>query len=250
MFNIIIILDSIESNVVQCHIDKVYGVDIFDGMVLLQQMTKIQLPTFGSLSDYLKKRITRTSSVVYFVTDQYLEGSVNSFEREKRMSTGNLRFRIERREQSRTKQWAKYLRNPDNETELVSFLLNDWAHSRNADLLMGKTLYVNSGSCFYKLFCRRNEVHITNLLSLICFYWAKNSNYSWYQNRKFHWRRTDRGIKENKNQESRWTGYCTTRSLENSKFQRYSAKAMQQRLQPAANQIVDGRMHPSFPEER
>lgn len=80
------------------------AIHIFDGMVLFQQIGKILLPTYGDVSEFLINQIVKNSIVVYFVTDQYLQGSVKSFERQKHMATGSLRFRIERRKQRRSKQ--------------------------------------------------------------------------------------------------------------------------------------------------
>ena len=54
------------------------AVQIFDSMVILQQMTKIVLPTFGAISEYLINRILKDFSLTYFVTYQYLPGSVKS----------------------------------------------------------------------------------------------------------------------------------------------------------------------------
>lgn len=138
---------------------------IFDGMVILQQMTKIALPTFGDISEYLIKRILKSSSVAYFVTDQYLPGSVKSFEREQRMSAGSIRIRIERRDQKRTKQWGKYLQCPKNKTELIRFLLKDWSDgNRFFTALSGKTLYLNVGPTFFKLYCQGDTVSVLFLL--------------------------------------------------------------------------------------
>ena len=151
---------AIESKVINTQTDVPDGtVNIFDGMVILQQLTKIVLPTFGDISEYLLTRIAKHGSIAYFVTDQYLHGSIKSFEREKRMSEGSVRFRIERREQRRTKQWAKYLQNPANKTELISFLLKDWSdNKRFHHVLLGKTIYFNDGSTFFKLYCRGDQV--------------------------------------------------------------------------------------------
>ena len=45
-------------------------------------------------------------------------------------------FRIEKRGQRRPKQWKKYLRNDQNKSKNVKFLLEDWSHpTRNAHLL-------------------------------------------------------------------------------------------------------------------
>jgi hypothetical protein len=70
---------------------------IFDGMVLLQQLASVQLLTFGVVSEFILRRIMK-AKIVYFVTDQYLEGSIKTYERERRDSSGSLRVRIERRE--------------------------------------------------------------------------------------------------------------------------------------------------------
>ena len=45
-------------------------------MVLLQQMEKLNLSTFGDVSKHLLKRILPSvNGTTYFVTDQYLPGS-------------------------------------------------------------------------------------------------------------------------------------------------------------------------------
>ena len=99
---------------------------IFDGMVLFNKMGKIDAETFGEVSEYLLKKIMKSSSTVYFVTDQYVVGSIKSFERAFRATqSGTVRVYIDRRDQFRPKQWSKYLRDADNKEELVAFLLRD-----------------------------------------------------------------------------------------------------------------------------
>ena len=152
---------AIESKVIQVETNVPQdAVQIFDGMVILQQMTKIVLPTFGTISEYLINRILKDFSLTYFVTYQYLPGSVKSFEREKRMSAGSIRIRIERRDQKRTKQWSKYLQSPENKTDLIRFLLKDWSDgNRFFTVLSGnKTLYINVGPAFFKLYCHGDMV--------------------------------------------------------------------------------------------
>ena len=156
MLHTLDLLDTIESNVIQTDIEIPQDATmIFDGMVLLQQMEKVLLSTFGDVAEYLMKRITRSSSgTVYFVTDQYIPGSIKSFEREKRSATGTIRYKVERRDQPRTKQWSKFLRDPVNKTELIHFLLADWSHpTRYARFLVNRILYVNVESKFFKLTC-------------------------------------------------------------------------------------------------
>ena len=128
-------------------------------MVILQQLQNVQLSTFGDVSEFILKRILLEFSTVYFVTDQYKEISIKGYERSRRSDSGSLRYRVERREQLRPKQWGKYLRNPDNKTELVNFLLKDWSDAKRfLHLLTGHTLFVNVESRFYKLACLHEEV--------------------------------------------------------------------------------------------
>lgn len=130
-------------------------------MVLLQQLQNASLETFGDLSECVLRRILKDTAVAYFVTDRYLPGSIKSFERSRRSESGSVRYKIERRDQKRTKQWSKYLKNPENKTDLINFLSKDWSdRSRFAELLKGKTLYVNVTDRFLKLTCPSLEVTI------------------------------------------------------------------------------------------
>jgi len=142
----------IESCVIQQQGDPEYECLIWDGMVLLQQLASVHLASFGDVADHVLKRILKRP-VVYFVTDQYKPGSIKSYERERRRSNGSVRIRIERRDQPRPKQWAKFLRNDANKSELVDFLLQEWAHPTQFVSLfdLTTTLYVNNGSKFHKL---------------------------------------------------------------------------------------------------
>ena len=73
---------------------------IFDGMVLFNKMGKIDAETFGEVSEYLLKKIMKSSSTVYFVTDPYVVGLINSFERACRATqSGTIRIRIDMRNQ-------------------------------------------------------------------------------------------------------------------------------------------------------
>ena len=62
------------------------SVRVFDGMVLLQQLTSVSLSTFGEVSEYLLKRITPSpAKIIYFVTDQYKYDSIKGSERQRRL---------------------------------------------------------------------------------------------------------------------------------------------------------------------
>jgi hypothetical protein len=102
-------------------------VKVFDGMVLLQQLTSVSLSTFGKISDYLLKRITSSpANIIYLVADQYNDDSIKGSERQRR-APAVIRIQITRREQKRPKQFKKYLGDGRNKVDLVKFLLMDWS---------------------------------------------------------------------------------------------------------------------------
>ena len=133
---------------------------IVDGMVILQQMEKVSLSSFGNVSEYLLRKImSDQSKTVYFVTDQYTDGSIKSYERARRSLAGSMRYRVERRDQLRPKQWSKFLKDSNNKTELIHFFLKDWSHqTRYLGMFTGRNLYVNVESKFYKLSIVNNQV--------------------------------------------------------------------------------------------
>ena len=66
-------------------------------MVLFNKMEKIDAETSGEVSEYLLKKIMKSSSTVYFVTDQYVVGSIKSFETACRATLlGTVRVRIDK----------------------------------------------------------------------------------------------------------------------------------------------------------
>ena len=134
-------------------------------MVLLQQMEKLNLSTFGNASKHLLKRILPSvNGTTYFVTDQYLPGSIKTLERSRRSESGSLRFKVERRDQARPKQWSKFLKDPSNKSELIQFLLNDWSDpARFKKLLKDRFVFVNVDSKFYKLTSSSVEVMLSIL---------------------------------------------------------------------------------------
>ena len=145
-------------------------------MVLLQQLEKVKLETFGDISEFLLKRILNTA-IVYFVTDQYKATSIKALERKRRgVSTGSIRYRIERRDQRRPKQWAKYLRDPLNKGELTEFLLADWSSQRFKHLVSGHVLFVNVHSKFWKISSNNEEVHYLETIMLKLFSDSLNLN--------------------------------------------------------------------------
>ena len=102
------------------------AVQIFDAMVIMQQIPA-SVNTFGDISDYILNQVMKYPvPKIFFVTDQYNGQSVKSFEREKRAITGVIRVTASRRDQPRPKQSKKYLSHGPKTIELVQFLLKDW----------------------------------------------------------------------------------------------------------------------------
>ena len=101
------------------------AVQIFDAMVIKQQISA-SVNTFGDISDYILNQVMKyPAPKIFFVTDQYNRQSIKSFEREKRAITGVIRVAASRRDQPRPKQLKKYLSHGTNKIELVQFLLKD-----------------------------------------------------------------------------------------------------------------------------
>ena len=86
------------------------GAVIFSGMCLIQQLPP-GLNTFGDISDLILKRITSShAQQVYFITDQYLENSVKSCERNRRGASGDVTITAARRNQPSPKQMKKFFK--------------------------------------------------------------------------------------------------------------------------------------------
>ena len=144
---------------------------IYDGMVILQQVDAVKLTTFGDLSDTVISRITSrprtTVDTIYFVTDQYRENSIKSYERSRRSQSGTIRMKIERRDQRLPKQFQKYLRDAENKSDVISFLFRDWSSNQEyMELLRNRKLYINVGNYFYKIQVLNNQIIHDEVLEL------------------------------------------------------------------------------------
>ena len=135
------------------------SVRIFDGMVLLQQLTSVSLSTFGEISEYLLKRITSSpAKIIYFVTDQYKDDSIKGSERQRRASSV-IRIQISRREQKRPKQFKKYLGHGCNKVDLVKFLLLDWSdRTRFKQIISGRVIFVTVESDCHRIYVDEDVV--------------------------------------------------------------------------------------------
>ena len=141
---------------------------VVDGMVLIQQIDTKDLSTFGDVSASLLDKIAK-SNVVYFVTDQYQDGTIKSFERDRRQAEiQSIRMKVERKSQKCPKQWKKFLRDAKNKIQLLNFLIKDWTtNDEFLEKLSGRTIFFNVESKFYKLTCDGTEVSIFPFFSLL-----------------------------------------------------------------------------------
>ena len=132
---------------------------IYDGMCIIQQLP-CSLDTFGTISEFVLKRITRNNATeVFFVTDQYFETSIKGGERERRASTGQIRITAKRPDQDAPKQFKKYLSVGTNKTELLEFLLKDWSHHhRNIPSIGSKTIFFTLKDEAYEISVINNEI--------------------------------------------------------------------------------------------
>ena len=139
------LLDAIENNAHDPLVTALPGrsVGVFDGMVLLKQLTSVSLSTFGEVSEYLLKRITSSpAKIIYFVTDQYKDDSIKSSEHQRRASSV-IRIQISRSEQKRPKQFKRYLGHGCNKVDLVKFLLLDWSDlTCFKQIISGRVIFV------------------------------------------------------------------------------------------------------------
>ena len=134
---------------------------IFDGMVLLQKLPHKMMKTFGDISQYiLKKVISGPSNTNFFVTDFYLADSIKSMERDRRSnSSGSLRVKVQRSDQPIPKQFAMFLRNPDNKLELLDFLLKDWStNEKYCELFGRKEVYFTIREQAVRIWCQENPL--------------------------------------------------------------------------------------------
>ena len=140
----------LKSSIITCVAVPENYLQIFDGMVLVQKLPKI-LKTFGDISDYiLKKLLHESTRATFFVTDNYLEDSIKSMERDSRSAYGTIRMKVMKRQQVIPKQWKKSLRNSENKLDLIDFLWHDWwTNLKHSHQLDGKELYMTI----------RDEVH-------------------------------------------------------------------------------------------
>ena len=90
------------------------------------------------------KRITSShEQQVYFITDQYLENSIKSCERNRRGASGDVRITAARKNQPSPKQIKNFLSTGKNKTDFVWFLMKDWSQEdHHKATLLNKELLI------------------------------------------------------------------------------------------------------------
>ena len=90
------------------------------------------------------KRITSShEQQVYFITDQYLENSIKSCERNRRGASGDVRITAARKNQPSPKQIKIFLSTGKNKTDFVWFLMKDWSQEdHHKATLLNKELLI------------------------------------------------------------------------------------------------------------
>ena len=145
--------DVIESCITQSENDFDSDCMIWDGMVLLQKLASVQLATFGEVAEYVLRKIL-LKDTIYFVTDLYKDGSIKSYKRERRKSSGSVPIRLEK-----AKTMIKLLKDEKNKSELIEFLYKELSHPlKYANIIGRRILYVNHGSHFHKIWVENNVV--------------------------------------------------------------------------------------------
>ncbi|CAC5360780.1 unnamed protein product [Mytilus coruscus] len=127
---------------------------IFDGMAVIQSITRIPI----------SKRAPR----IDFVTDQYPTISIKNLERDRRSLGGQIITIISRPSQSCPRQWKKFLSVGRNKVALVEFFVSEWSKQSYKFTLEGIDLFVSHGSMCNKIYVENEivkSVECTELLS-------------------------------------------------------------------------------------
>lgn len=143
------------------------GIYIYDRMCLIQQLQQ-PLNTFGDVSDTILRRITSNNvSRIFFVTDQYLDGSIKSCERDNRAKVGSIRISAQRRNQKVPKQLKKFLSVGENKIDLVRFLLKDWSQEmKHVETISGKEIYITVEKQGYKIEVKNGHLCCSEIQAL------------------------------------------------------------------------------------
>ena len=135
---------------------------MMDGMASVQMMKNGGASTFGELAEKHFNLISASFSQhgctrVDVVFDQYLQKSIKARERARRGETTALEIKISGPACPVTKQWAKYIGNPQNKKNLCAFLGDTWCQMTEEQLQRGQVIVL--GGCFMD---GKRAVRVTN----------------------------------------------------------------------------------------
>jgi hypothetical protein len=126
------------------------SVHLIDGMALVQMVKTGGASTFGELANKYFSIATEPLSQngcdrLDIVFDQYWDKSIKSCERSRRGLSSALEVKINSPSTPIPKQWAKYITNPVNKTNLCIFLTNAFTVLGQEKLPLNKKLVIGGG---------------------------------------------------------------------------------------------------------
>ncbi|CAH3141995.1 unnamed protein product, partial [Porites evermanni] len=126
------------------------SIHLIDGMAVVQTMKSGNASTFGELANKFYAIATEPllqngCDRVDIVFDQYRDMSIKSHERSRRGSSSALEVKINSPSTPVPKQWAKYISNPRNKTNLCTFLTQALSELGKKKLPQGKCLVIGGG---------------------------------------------------------------------------------------------------------
>ena len=124
---------------------------LIDGMALVQKL-KVDYLTFGEIADKILSRVLREGegrNRVDVVFDVYRDISIKSAERELGGESDAITFKSLAAGQK--EQFKNFLRNGDNKTSLIRFVVEHWQKTPSRKTLEDKELHLTCGNQCYKM---------------------------------------------------------------------------------------------------
>ena len=131
---------------------------LIDGIALVQKL-KVDYLIFGDIADKTLSRVLREgegSNRVDVIFDVYEDISIKSAERELRGESDAISFKNLAAD-LKVKQFKNVLRNGDNKTSLVRFVVKHWQKTPSRERLKDRELHVTCGNRCYKITAERVE---------------------------------------------------------------------------------------------
>ena len=127
------------------------SIHLIDGMAVVQMMKSGNASTFGELANKFYAITTEPllqngCDRVDIVFDQYRDMSIKSHECSRRGSSSALEVKINSPSTPVPRQWAKYISNPRNKTNLCTFLAQALSELGRKKLPQGKCLVIGGAA--------------------------------------------------------------------------------------------------------